>query len=130
MVWKHQTKSSCSDVHRLENGNTLIACYGSEVVEVTPEGKEVWSYPLTQSYGCSPLANGNVLITNFGDGRVVEVTRDKEVVWEFKENNAVDAFRLPNGNTLITGGNRFIEVTPDKKIIWTKSGCSYGTARK
>ena len=130
VVWQHNTKSSCSDVHRLENGNTLIACYGANVVEITPEGKEVWSYPLTQSYGCSPLANGNVLITNFGDGRVVEVTRDKKVVWEFRENNAVDAFRLPNGNTLITGGNRFVEVTPDKKIIWTKSGCSYGTARK
>jgi len=130
IVWQHQTQSSCSDVHRLENGNTLIACYGSNVVEITPEGKEVWSYPLTQSYGCSPLANGNVLITNFSDGRVLEVTRDKEVVWEFQENNAVDAFRLPNGNTLITGGNRFIEVTPDKKIVWTKTGCSYGTARR
>ncbi len=130
IVWEHTTKGNCSDVHRLENGNTLIASYGASVYEITPEGKEVWDYPLNQSYGCSPLANGNVLITNFGDGKVVEVTRDKQVVWEFQENNAVDAFRLPNGNTLITGGNRFIEVTPDKKTIWEKAGCSYGTARR
>ena len=53
-----------------------------------------------------------------------------KVVWEMKEANPVDAFRLPNGNTLITGGSRFIEVTPDKTVIWTKSGCSYGSARR
>ena len=76
------------------------------------------------------LENGNVLICSFNEHKVMEVTRDKEVVWEFGEQNPSDAFRLPNGNTLITNSSRFIEVTPDKKIVWTKTGCSYGVARK
>ena len=130
IVWEYQTKASCSDVHRLENGNTLIASYGAPIVEVTPDKKVVWEYPQNNCYGCQPLENGNVLICCFSENKVIEVTRDKEVVWEFAEQNPSDAFRLPNGNTLITNSQRFIEVTPDKKTIWTKTGCSYGVARK
>jgi hypothetical protein len=128
IVWEHATRSSCCQVHRLANGNTLIAD-STAVYEVTPEGKSVWDYPLNQSFGCAPLENGNVLITSL-EGKVVEVTRDKHVVWEFSEANCVDAFRLANGNTLITGASRFIEVTADKQIIWEKTGCNYGTARR
>ncbi|MCH7727865.1 MAG: PQQ-binding-like beta-propeller repeat protein [Planctomycetes bacterium] len=129
VIWQYKTQSQCGDVHRLENGNTLLAEYRGSVKEVTPDGKVVWQYPATNCYGIQPLANGNVLVTNL-TGRVIEVTRDKQIVWEFTEPGAVDAFRLPNGNTLITGNTRFIEVTPDKNIVWTKTGCSYGTARR
>ena len=130
VVWKHTVGKTCSDVHRLENGNTLISSYGASVVEVTPEGKVVWEYAERQCYGCQPLRNGNVLITNLSSGKVIEVTREKKIVWECKHAGAADAFRLPNGNTLITGQNQFVEMTPDKKIVWSKSGCQYGTARR
>ena len=129
VIWKYKTQSQCGDVHRLENGNTLVAEHRGSVKEVTPDGEVVWQYPATNCYGIQPLANGNVLVTNLS-GRVIEVTRDKKIVWEFTEPGAVDAFRLPNGNTLITGSARFIEVTPDKNIVWTKTGNSYGTARR
>lgn len=129
IVWQYKTQSQCSDVHRLENGNTLVSEHQGNVKEITPEGKVVWQYPTKTCYGVQPLPNGNVIITNIS-GPVIEVTRDKQIVWEFSEPGAVDAFRLPNGNTLITGNSRFIEVTRDKKIVWTKSGASYGTARR
>lgn len=129
VVWEYKTKGNCSEAHRLENGNTLMASYSGNVVEVTPKGETVWEYPMNTSYGLSPLPNGNILITDFNKG-VIEVNRDKKVVWEFAESNAVDAIRLDNGNTLITGGSRFVEVTPDKKVVWSKSGCSYGSARR
>lgn len=129
VAWEYKTQASCSDVHRLENGNTLVASYGRPIEEVTPDGKVVWQYQITTSYGCQPLPNGNILIADF-NGKVVEVTKDKDVVWDFAEGSLVDCFRLPNGNTLLTGGNRFVEVTPDKKIIWELSGNSYGSARR
>ena len=129
VVWKYAVRGSCSDVHRLENGNTLISAYGASVVEVTPAGKVVWEYPEGQCYGCQPLPSGNVLITSLG-GRAFEVTREKKVVWDYRHSGATDAFRLPNGNTLITGQNQFVEVTPDKKVVWSKAGCQYGTARR
>lgn len=129
IVWEYKGKGSCSEAHRLENGNTLMAFYSGSILEVTPKGETVWEYPLNTSYGLSPLPDGNVLITSF-NGKVIEVNRDKKIVWEFSEGNAVDAIRLDNGNTLITSSSRFIEVTPDKKIVWTKTGCSNGSARR
>jgi hypothetical protein len=129
VIWEFKTQKQCGDIHRLDNGNTLVAIYQGNVQEVTPDGKVVWEHPGGNCYGCQPLPSGNVLITDIG-GRVIEVARDKKIVWEFSESGAVDAFRLPNGNTLITGNSRFIEVTPDKKIVWSKTGASYGTARR
>ena len=129
VVWEFKVQGSCSDVHRLENGNTLISASGRPVIEVTPDGKTVWEYPVQNAYGCQPLPNGNVLIADF-QGRVIEVNRNKDVVWEYTTPNPSDAFRLPNGNTLITSSTNFLEVTPDKKVIWSKDGASYGSARR
>lgn len=129
IVWEHKSRGNCSEAHRLDNGNTLIAAYSGAIIEVTPKGETVWEYPINSSYGARPLPNGNVLICDFNKG-VIEVNRDKKIVWEMPESNAVDAFRLPNGNTLITGNSRFVEVTPDKKIVWQQTGCSYGSARR
>ena len=131
IIWQYKPpRGQTSDIHRLPNGNTLIAAYGGPIVEVSPEKKIVWQYDgATQSYGCQPLPDGNVLIADFG-GRVIEVSRDKKIVWQTTTTNPVDVFRLPNGNTLITGNTQFLEVTPEKKIIWTKTGCSYGSARR
>ncbi len=129
VVWKYAVNGNCRDVHRLENGNTLLAS-GTAVLEVTPAGKVVWEYSEGKCHGCHPLPSGNVLITNITNGRVIEVTREKKIVWECQHAGASDAFRLPNGNTLITGRAKFVEMTPDKKIVWSKAGCQYGTARR
>jgi hypothetical protein len=130
VVWQYAVGGSCADVHRLDNGNTLIASDRGTVSEVTPAGKVVWEYSSGRCLGCQPLRNGNVLIANISGNRVIEVTREKKIVWECQHTSPADAFRLPNGNTLITGSTQVVEVTPDKKIVWSKSGCRHGTARR
>lgn len=83
---------------RLENGNTLIATgNGNRVIEVTPEGKTVWSIehdelPGIRLFWVTTLrvrSNGNVIVGNCHAGpknpQLFEVTRDKKVVWTFKD---------------------------------------------
>ncbi len=83
---------------RLANGNTLIACgNGNRVIEVTPEGKTVWSIDNKELPGIT-LAwvtslqvkpNGNVIFGNCHaeekNPQLIEVDRDKKVVWTFKD---------------------------------------------
>jgi hypothetical protein len=82
---------------RLAGGNTLIAAgNGNRVIEVTPEGKIVWSIGQHELPGITLawvttlelLPNGNLIFGNTHAGpenpQLIEVTRDKKVVWTFK----------------------------------------------
>ncbi len=82
---------------RLPNGNTLIAGgNNNRVVEVTPEGKIVWTLDQKELPGITlawvttlhALPNGNLIVGNCHAGpenpQLFEVTRDKQVVWTFK----------------------------------------------
>jgi len=83
---------------RLADGNTLIAGgNNNRVIEVTPEGKIVWSIEQRELPGITlawvttlhALPNGNVIVGNCHAGpenpQLFEVTRDKEVVWTFRD---------------------------------------------
>lgn len=83
---------------RLDSGNTLIACgNGNRVIEVTPEGKTVWSIEQKELPGITlawvttlqVLPSGNIIIGNCHAGeanpQLIEVTRDKKVVWTYKD---------------------------------------------
>jgi PQQ-like domain len=83
---------------RLAGGNTLIAAgNGNGVIEVTPEGKIVWSIGQHELPGITLawvttlelLPNGNLIFGNTHAGpenpQLIEVTRDKNVVWTFKD---------------------------------------------
>ncbi len=83
---------------RLKNGNTLIACgNGNRVIEVTSDGKIVWSIDHDELPGITLawvttlelLPNGNLIFGNCHAGpanpQLIEVTRDKKVVWTFKD---------------------------------------------
>jgi hypothetical protein len=83
---------------RLPSGNTLISGgNNNRVLEVTPEGKLVWSVDQKELPGITlawvttlhVLPNGNVVIGNChagpGNPQLIEVTRDKKVVWTFKD---------------------------------------------
>jgi hypothetical protein len=83
---------------RLPNGNTMIATgNGNRVIEVTPEGKIVWSINHDELPGIrlawvttlELLPNGNLIVGNCHAGpdnpQLFEVTRDKKVVWTFKD---------------------------------------------
>ncbi|HEY3964037.1 MAG TPA: hypothetical protein VGM05_05725 [Planctomycetaceae bacterium] len=81
---------------RLKNGNTLIAGgNNNRVLEVSPEGKIVWSLDQRELPGITlawvttlhVLPNGNIIVGNCHAGpenpQLFEVTRDKQVVWKF-----------------------------------------------
>lgn len=83
---------------RRPNGNTLIAGgNNNRVLEVTPEGKIVWSIDQKELPGITLawvttlelLPNGNLIFGNTHAGtdnpQLIEVTREKEVVWTFKD---------------------------------------------
>jgi Mala s 1-like protein len=83
---------------RLTSGNTLIACgNGNRVIEVTPDGKTVWSIEQKELPGITlawvttlqVLKNGNLIFGNCHAGeanpQLIEVTRDKKVVWTFRD---------------------------------------------
>jgi len=83
---------------RLKNGNTLIGCgNGNRVIEVTPEGKVVWSIEQNELSGITlawvttlqVLPSGNIIIGNTHAGesnpQLIEVTREKKVVWTFRD---------------------------------------------
>jgi PQQ-like domain len=83
---------------RLPSGNTMIAAgNGNRVIEVTPEGKIVWSIGHDELPGIrlawvttlQLLPSGNLIVGNCHAGpdnpQLFEVTRDKKVVWTFKD---------------------------------------------
>jgi hypothetical protein len=83
---------------RLENGHTLIGTgNGNRVIEVSPEGKTVWSLEQDELPGIklfwvthlTLLPNGNLIVGNCHAGpenpQLIEITRDKKVVWSFKD---------------------------------------------
>ncbi|HZN34686.1 MAG TPA: PQQ-binding-like beta-propeller repeat protein [Pirellulaceae bacterium] len=83
---------------RVASGNTLIACgNGNRVIEVTPEGKTVWSIEQKELPGITlawvttlqVLKNGNIIFGNChageGNPQLIEVTKDKKVVWTFRD---------------------------------------------
>ena len=90
--------TSVYSAFRLANGNTLIGCgNGNRVIEVTPDGKIVWSIDQKELPGITLhwvtmlqlLPNGNIVISNCHAGpenpQLIEVTREKKVVWAYKD---------------------------------------------
>ncbi|HJT78743.1 MAG TPA: hypothetical protein VJ739_16180, partial [Gemmataceae bacterium] len=78
--------------------NTLIAAgNGNRVIEVSPQGKVVWSIEHDELPGIrlawvttlQVLPDGNVIVGNCHAGpdnpQLFEVTRGKRVVWSFKD---------------------------------------------
>lgn len=83
---------------RKPDGNTIIACgNGNRVIEVTPDGKTVWSIEQNDLPGIKLfwvtsiklLPNGNLIFGNCHAGpdnaQLIEVTRDKQVVWKLHD---------------------------------------------
>jgi hypothetical protein len=64
------------NLEELPNGNLLIPLYQqSRVIEVDPNGKEVWSVAIANPVTAQRLPNGNTLIACWATGRIVEVDR-------------------------------------------------------
>lgn len=103
VVWSHGDPAASHDADRLANGNTLynrgwVAKGEAVALEVTPEGKTVWSWDGLAAFdrpqfaeideegwmhvnSVSRLPNGNTLISIRNFNTVVEVSEDGDVVW-------------------------------------------------
>jgi hypothetical protein len=125
---------------RLTPQGTLLVAHMDldKVVEYDTDGNELWSFPADRPWGATPLANGNVLITDSKGVR--EITRRGDTAWSWTPADAPgytfahlqQAWRLPNGNTVINnwvnewdtdpkdivGTVQAIEVTPAKRVVW------------
>jgi hypothetical protein len=113
----------------------------NKVVEYDSNGNELWSFPGIGIWGVTPLANGNMLITDSTGTR--EVTRRGDTVWswsktdtpQYKYGYLQNAWRLANGNTVINnwlnewsmdpkdmvGSMQAIEVNPARQVVWELS---------
>lgn len=121
------------------NGTLLVAHMDlNKVVEYDSDGNELWSFPAATPWGVTPLANGNVLITDRQGVR--EVTRRGDSVWTFNPSDAPayqfanlqQSWRLPNGDTVVNswvnewsttpesrvGTLQALELTPAKVVVW------------
>ena len=110
---KWRTKGKARDAFVLENGNVL-ASIGNVAREITPEGKEVWTYKLAaenKELGTAVrLDNGNTLVVERGvKPRLLEITRDGKIAVEVPLKPETDnahmqtrmARKLPSGNYLV-----------------------------
>ena len=129
------------NARRLNNGHTLVAHYGTDVVrEYDQSGHVVLEIPAAGGpHSVARLTNGNTLIScgdHPGGPRIFEADAAGKTVWEVREGDLpgvslkfVAGFqRLPNGNTVIAnwlGHGHFgeapqlIEFTVNKRVVWT-----------
>ena len=106
------------------NGNTLLACgYKNKVIELNPDGKEVWSVDAQGAWSAEKLKNGNVLVACYNQNKVVEFDLKKNEVWTYPCKSPLNVRPLKNGNVLISeySGRRVIEVNREKDIVWSYS---------
>lgn len=100
VAWEYGKHKWMFQALRLPSGNTLVSCgTDNRVVEVDPRGKVVWELRpeevpevgMIWTTSVEVLANGNLLIGNFLNGRkepgahCFEITRQKKVVWQFAD---------------------------------------------
>jgi hypothetical protein len=135
VLWSYPQSSR--DGWVLANGHILLAVSkssmhpGGAAVEVTREGKVVWSFEGTQSEvnTVQPLADGRVLLTEAGNKpRLLEVDAAGKIVVEVplqaqtKDHHLQTRMsrKLANGNYLVPQllDKVVREYTPEGKVVW------------
>ena len=109
------------------NGNQLLALgYKQKVIELDPEGKEVWSYECQGPWSAEKMANGNYLVAEYNSNRVTEVDGDGDIVREVKVNGPLNARPLDNGNWLVSSysDQTVIEFDAEGEEVWKYKGSS------
>lgn len=123
-------------IHRLDNGNVLLALEGEGAVrEIDAGGTTVWEYKnIKSAHDAVRLPNGNTVIGGGQSKRVIEVTPDGQIAWEFNASQAPELGLvwickvqvLKNGNLFVTNwvgagggpGVHAFEVTRDKRVVY------------
>lgn len=104
------------------NGNTLLACgYANRVIELSPDGKEVWSVSAAGAWSAERLQNGDTLVACYNQNRICQFNPAGKEVWTYPCKSPLNVRPLKNGNVLISeySGRRVIEVNRKKEIVWS-----------
>ena len=137
VVFDYSSQSEIYACQRLANGNTFVGeCNSGRLLELTADCrvvKEIRLLPEGDNGGhlymrnSRQLANGNYLVTHYGQEKVVEYDPQGKCVWESAAPGGPHtAVRLPDGHTLIGTGDlrkdpRLIEVDAQAKVVWELS---------
>ncbi|MBZ0255831.1 glycosyltransferase family 39 protein [bacterium] len=111
------------DVDLLPNGNLLrVDARHNAVVEVTPEGQEVWrsTVPLLNPYEAILTDRDTIMIANFDRHRLVEIDRDNNVLQDIEGfNHPRRVQRIAEGYYVIADSDmkRVMALTPDGKTF-------------
>lgn len=134
-----------ASVERTPQGTFLVADMGNRrVIEVTVSQDVIWRKDnLAAPSHATRLANGHVLVTDWGGHAVYEFDAQGRTVWAFGQpGNAGNAHgqlfhpehatRLANGHTLIadTQNHRVIELDASGKLVWQYGGAAACYGRK
>jgi hypothetical protein len=101
----------------LSFGNTLLVDLGrAMVIELDPQGKEVWTYRHEGVSEARLLPDGKVLVTAPMIGMVFEVNKNGTITWIRNGlANPVSAARLPDGSIVISETGKFRLVVFDRQ---------------
>jgi hypothetical protein len=136
--WEYPCKGTPHDLSMLANGNVLFINADSEVLEVSPAKKVVWSYKpqlisddvkKIEVHAAQRLADGTTLVAETGNRRLVEVDQKGQIVRSIpltveKPHPHRDtrlARKLPSGNYLVCheGDGKVREYDASGKVVWT-----------
>jgi outer membrane protein assembly factor BamB len=124
VVWEKATPDYPTAAQRLPNGNTFIVCR-TRLLEVTPEGREVFDYTPAGFIicGAQKLRDGRiVLAANNGQIKRLDASGKEEKTVNVGGTLYVmgNLDVLPNGNVLVPTyiGNKVLEYDPDGKLVW------------
>jgi hypothetical protein len=118
--WEYPLKHP-QDCWLLPNGNYLFAYVGG-AIELTPAKEIAWEYKSpekTETDGCQPLPDGNVLVVECGTSRIVEVDRAGKIAKEIKLFTAPEV-KLHNqfrGTRKTADGHYFVCFKGEGKIV-------------
>ncbi|WP_166819753.1 outer membrane protein assembly factor BamB family protein [Thalassoroseus pseudoceratinae] len=123
-VWRfEELPDKPYSVQRLPNGNTLVPCYGGQLLEIRPDKSIAWELELPErAKSAQMLESGNILLVLYNSGRVVEINRDGTIVWEVEGmERPYSVQRLPNGHTLVANRteNRVVEINRAGEELWS-----------
>ena len=84
LVREWKIKGRLNGFQALPSGNILVANYGqNEVVELTPEGQQVWQFKEPNPCDVFRLPSGNTLISTAR--RIIEIGPDKQLIRKISE---------------------------------------------
>ena len=118
-----------SGIHRLENGNTILACgqSGNKIIEIDGDGKEVWSVKVDgMPTGARLLESGLIVAAMFDQRKIMVIDRKGVVQNEFNVKGQAYTVNVTANETYLVafsdGG--VAEYTVEGKEIWRAATAS------